>query len=481
MKKKFTFLGGVIAVMLLSLPTWAYVQTQQRAGETVEPVEAPYEADLTSKEVFDKFIVVDADEDNTTWKWTSVFYTDETYTSFSYGYQEGDDYLVLPIQLEANKSYEVKVSAAVYNSDYSGKFEVKVGKATNTSDVDESQIVTDLTATIINPTEVNNTSYVDYKGEFTSDSEGIWYVAIHAISDVDYSTLKVKSLSIEKMAEQTAPAAVKDFTVVAGEQGALEAKLTFTAPSTTIGGDNLTDDMTIKIYRDGKEVENDLGSVGPNTQQQWIDNNGLEDGHTYTYYVVAVNGSGDGAKSESVSVYVGNDVLTDVENVKAVTGENGITLTWDPVKGQNGGYVNESLVKYAVVELTENPWFGYIEEGNPLATVDACTYTIELAVDEGEQIVKNYGVKATINEGNDYTSPKSSVAKVMVGAPYDLPVEETFEKKESLLWILSSNASSYVEEDDNYLVIYASTGTVTYESGKLNLQSTTNPILMFDA
>ena len=472
MKKKITFLGGVIAVMLLSLPTWAYVQTQQRAGDVDEPVTAPYTADFSQEDTFDKCIVIDANEDENTWFWSS---------NACYKYHSSNnanDYLILPIELEANKNYNVIVSAKQESLNFPEKFEVKVGKVATPEELNITAI----------PEEVLRYAegFVDIEGSFTTDEAGTWYVAIHATSDADMNRLWVKSLTVELGAASTAPVAIEDLTATAGEEGALEVNLAFTAPQKAIDGTDLAGKESIKVYRDDVLVHTITG-VEPGSQQTWKDTD-VEDGQTYAYHVVAANEIGDGVKSEKVSVYVGQDTPTDVENVKiSATTATTVTLTWDPVSsvGATGGYVNPEKVKYSVVEFGVY-WNGTLYEETskePLTTVTgATTATFDYPVEGEEQAIKYFGVKAVAGSGN--SDPLHSVVDLFVGAPYELPMEETFTGSEpTYFWHASSETDcSYSNGALQFSLKYgASSNIASVESGKLNLKETINPTLKFDA
>lgn len=437
-------------------------------GVEVEPeddgiVSAPYTADFSVAGEFDKFIVIDNNNDNSTW------HLDEEDACYTYNDENAaDDYLVLPIKLEAGKNYNVIVSASSMAPVYPEKFEVKVGKAAT---------VEGLNITALSETTVASSERADFEGNFTADETGVWYVAIHAISDANVYNLFVRKLTVELGPEATAPAAVVDLVATAGAAGATEATLTFTAPANAINGSALTGTEDIKVYRDDALV-NTLEGVTPGTEQSWTDT-GLTDGQTYTYYVVAENESGMGVKSEKVSVYVGQDMPADVENIKvtAMT-DNTITFSWDAVKGVNGGYIDTENVKY---ELKELLWGGYSEADEALATtIGQTTATIDYPNAEGDQEIKFFGVKAIIGDNN--TNILANKASVIAGAPYELPIEETFTGHDyDLFWVMSENGGWYFDSQDELGIITYNEGTVTLESGKLNLKPAVNPTLIFDA
>lgn len=444
------------------------------AGEQ-EPIYAPYTSDLTQETEFDKYTVIDANNDGKTWNWSSSYGTYYGYSTSS----AANDYLILPIELEANKNYTVTVSAAAYSTTYPEKFEVKVGKAAT---------VAGLNITAIAPTTVASKDALDFDGDFTTDGDaGVWYVAIHAISDANMWNLSVKSLTIELGAEPTAPAAPV-LTATAGAEGALEVNVSVTAPTTAINGSNLSGTVDVKIYRDD-EVVKSYPRQQPGATLTWKDEE-VEDGASYVYYAQASNTKGTGAKSEKVSVWVGQDAPADVENVQ-VTGMptgNSISLSWDAVEGLNGGYINPATVKYDIttIEVEEIWGFQFPVEGETIGSVTGqTTATVNFPVDEGEPYYGYFGVKAVV--GANESDPTSWFVYALIGAPYELPIEEHFtDGKLHYVWDYNENTALAVSQDgsdgDVALALTGyEAGAATFETFKLDVKSAANPTVLFDA
>ncbi|MBQ8657479.1 MAG: hypothetical protein IJ527_10600 [Prevotella sp.] len=435
------------------------------------PITAPYSADLTQAGAIDDFSVIDNNGDGTTWAWTA---TNGIYYSYNSN-NAADDYLILPIKLEAGKNYNVVVTAAAAASSYPEKFEVVAGK---------TGTVAGLTTTVIPETTVDVTANTEYAGTLTTDEAGTYYVAIHATSAADMYQLRLKKLVIEVGAEPTAPAAVSDLAVTAGAEGALQATLTFTAPATAVNGSALSGTEDVKIYRDDALV-NTLTAVAPGSAQTWTDTE-VTTG-TVTYYVVAANESGDGQKSQKVSVYVGEDQLADVENVVAAATPSSIAFSWNEATGLNGGYVDLANVEYNVWSLAiEAGYFGnYLVEDQILKTVTGeTTATIDYDTMTGEQEYKYFGVSAANAAGE--TDPVTNYAYVLVGAPDELPIEENFTGN-SLHYNWDTNGGLGVDTDTSdgdgsALKLYnnGNSADVFFVLPKVNLNPAGNPTLMFD-
>ena len=433
----------------------------------------PYTFDLTQDQT-GLFTIIDNNEDGKTWSFSSSIGTIYSYSSTN----QGDDYLVSPVfNLEAGKSYKVTVNAKSYNASYTERFEVKVGKVATAEG---------LNITAIGPTEVSSTEADDFEGEFTVDEAGQYFIAIHAISDPDNWRLVVNSLSIEKGLEPTAPAA-PELAVTPAAEGAKSAKIEVTAPSMTIGGDELTAEnlSKIEILRDN-ELLTTL-NVLPGNVAEYTDENVSDT--LYTYQAIPYDAAGNaGKKSEKVTVYVGVDSPADVQNfhVKSTTATS-ITFAWDAATGAHGGYVDPTTMKYEISTLKiEQSIFGsYLVVDQAIADVTGQTeLTIDFPVDEGEQAYQYFGISA--NDGKAATDATLAYSAVFVGAPLDIPLFESFEGK-SLHYAWSCNGGLGVstnssDEDGVALKLYNNGNgeQVYFMLDKVDLTTAANPTLLLD-
>ena len=438
-------------------------------------LDVPYTFNLTTNETFSTFSIIDNNADSKTWTWSASYGTYYGYSSSN----AADDYLIsAPFNLVAGKSYKITVNAKG-SANWPEKMEVKVGQEATAAGLNQ---------TVIPETVVGTGNFDDYEGEFTVSANGIYYIAIHAISDADQLNLCVSKLSIEAGAEPTAPAAA-ELTATPGAEGALNVDLSFTAPANAVDGSALSGTEDVKIYRDDVLV-NTLTGVAPGSAQTWTDTN-VEDGKTYVYYVVAANESGDGQKSNKVSVFVGQDVPAAVTGFeKTADTATSLTFAWDEVTGANGGYVNPANAEYGIYKLAiESSIFGnYLVEDGILGTVTGeTTGTFDYPVDEGEQDIQYFG--ASVKVGTNETDPTYAYTYALVGAPYELPIEEGFTGSTlHYVWDSSDNARLGVTDDTSdgddaalALQAYGEAGEVTFFTGKVNLNPAANPTIIFDA
>lgn len=441
-----------------------------------------------SEDLLDLFGVIDNNGDGKTWSWSASNGAYYPYSSSN----AADDYLItMPFKLKAGKKYNVIVTAR--NSGYDEKFEVLAGKEPTVAGLTEKVIPE---TTISGDDEATNSVWNEYEGTFAPAEDGSYNFAIHATSDANMFNLCVSMLTVELAPEETAPAAIADFAVAAGAEGALEANLSFTAPAKAINGNALEGNVDVKIYRDN-ELVNTLTGVAAGSAQSWKDTN-VENGKIYTYYVVAANESGDGLKSEKVSTFIGIDEVGDVANIQVTgTTANTISMSWDAVAGKNGGYVNLADVKYAVVSMhVETVWFWQVlVVDDVLATVTGQTSaTFDYPCDEGEQDYKYFGVVALQGDaaapaaGDEFAG---GYTWALVGAPYELPFAESFTGGNLAYgtWAVDGCENTYgfltgvASDDDCALAITTvdEPGLVRLESGRVNIKGVANPTLLFDA
>ena len=448
------------------------VKSEEKSVYLSALLTVPTSFDLSKEDVFGFFQVIDANADTKTWSWASSYGTSYNYSDTN----TGDDYLVSPaIKLEAGKNYNVIVKAR--STGWDERFEVKVGKVASAEG---------LNITAIEPTDVTGQDLADFEGEFNVAEEGTYFVAIHAISDPDQFRLVVDKLSIEVGASPEGPAAVADFVAAPGAEGAIEANISFTAPTKAINGNALTEALTkVEILRDDAVVKT-FENVAIGSAQSWKDEN-VEQGKTYTYQVIPYNAAGRGTKSEKKTVFIGVDVPGDITGISVLDQQTKVTFNWDAVTiGQNGGYVNPAQVEYIIWSTAwEEGWFGdQLVLDEKLDSVYATTYTLNTAnTDEGTQDYTYWGLQPrnAAGEGN------ASVAALLTGAPYELPFGESFAGKAfHSVWDYD-NVSLYIyngSSDDDGVALNMQPGDELGAgyliTGKLNLNSATNPTLLFD-
>lgn len=150
-------------------------------------------------------------------------------------------------------------------------------------------------------------------------------------------------------AADEAPGLVEEFNVSPGEEGALEATLTWTNPSLNAGGDPLSDISEVVIQRNREEITSltnmDVGQPAVYTDTA------LDEPGIYTYRIFAVNSHGEGMKT-SETKFVGEDGPGPPENVLLTEQDGDAIISWQaPETGFNGGWFSEEGLSYNVFRM----------------------------------------------------------------------------------------------------------------------------------
>ncbi|MBP5499133.1 MAG: choice-of-anchor J domain-containing protein [Bacteroidales bacterium] len=436
------------------------------------PQDVPYIVKFTDEDVYDRFLVIDNNEDGTTWSYSSY---DEAAQYRADWDNNADDYLVSQaLSVEAGKNYIVtaRIAGNAYDPE---RFEVVAG----TSPTGEG-----LNISVIEPTDVTSEIFSEYTGSFIAETDGYYYVAVHAISDANTYYLYVSGLSVEQGPEVTAPAA-PTLEASAGAEGALNATIQVTAPDKTIEGNTLSAITKLELYRDG-ELIGEQSDVTPGAVVTFTDEK-IEASALYAYQALAYNESGKGEKSEKTTVYVGLDQPLAPEMVEAVDHPTSVDLSWSAVGnvGMNGGYVNPDEVTYKIWDIDLSSFFIFFND--MITSVKGQTsVSFDYNVDEGDQQDYKYFAVRPVNDSTvDEDQADWNAAGVFVGKPYDAVLEGFANEELHYFWETDAYlaVTNYASDEDGVaLALLAETpGQKAFVSGKLNIKDAAQPMLVFDA
>ncbi len=263
---------------------------------TVTPA---WSCDLTSRDGFNCFSVIDGNNDQNTWEYDAYGFTQvDIYNNWGAMSNPKDEWLISPpLSLEGGKMYPVIFTASSYNSGYTEKFEVMGGAGAT---------VADLTTTIVAPTDVCTESKdlpVELKGFFTAPATGTYYIALHAITPGKTYDCFARGFSIGDGIEGRTPAAVDNFSATSDPDDGVKAVISFNAPALNNGGIALTAIDKIEIERDGTVIKT-FSNPAPGAALTYTDENATEDYHTYK--VTAFNEFGAGKPVEA-NIIVGDN------------------------------------------------------------------------------------------------------------------------------------------------------------------------------
>lgn len=437
-------------------------------GKAIEP---NYLEDFNTQSAFDVYTVIDNNNDGATWSWNEYNQS----AAYKYSSQNAaDDWLITPpIHVKAGWGYTLSFKARQLRS--KERLEAKYGYGPN---------IADLTETIVGPTDVTSNGYTEYKKKITATKDGNLYLGIHAISDADEYYLHVDSIQVIQGANPLAPDSVSNLKVTPGERGAMTAKISFKAPTTTVNGTALDKVNYIYVYNGDMRIQR-LRNVDPGEELE-VEDDEVETNGINTYRVYASNEAGNGPDN-SASAYVGVDLPKAPKNVEVDDNVQTLHMSWDAVgeDGANGGFVNPSLVTYNIYKANLDTY------QYDLTTSTGSTQSdISLAqpTNEGDQDLVQYLVSAKNAAGE---SQMTTGNEILVGKPYTLPFKEGFPNGEAQhFWWQSYGAGSgntgfaqgtSAEGDNGCAGIQPDEAGYQFSinTGKISLAGATSPKLVY--
>ena len=403
----------------------------------------PYTEEFQTPSDFDFFKVVDANGDGQSWK--HMWPLQRNDLGYAYCVGNGvtnpetgtvatldDDYLITPpIKLQAGKDYRLQWDDCD-NWLSTESMEVLIGTK---QEVTGSETVIMPTATL--PGRGEHYSYL-----FTVPADGIYFIMFHANTVGNSIDISIDNIAVDEYAAKQGPSHVTNLTATAGEKGALTNTISFTAPTTTYDGGQLTSLTVIDVYRNGSlKPCYTFTDVQPGKSYTWTDTD-VEQGE-YTYRVVPFNENGQGEEAV-VSDWVGLDSPVNPGNTKIVmNADKQAVVTFDKVaeKGRHGGYVNPDDVTYVLCRYVENDYSNHWHEVTDWTS--ALTLTDQrTTLDDGvQQAYINYLLVAK----NEAGTSEGYGLGIVIGEPYALPYSESFPNGQCDLdpWTLFADSYYY--------------------------------------
>ena len=318
----------------------------------------------------------------------------------------GNDWLMTPaIHFDGRHSYNISI---VVNMGAYSNLRLTIGKSLDPADHTE----------LLDLNGIYDGWMTAYNTDFTVDGEGDYYIGLYNYSTAEGFYFNLFSIDITQGDSSEVPVAPSNLKVLPGENGALSAEISFTAPSKLVNGTELTDEFEVCIERDGESLAN--VTCTPGESVSYTDNNVAASGeYEYTVYGEF---NGEAGKSVSVKSWIGTDApkAPSLTALRTVNRNMNVYLEWTPVtESAHGGYFNADDVTYIVYR-------GYNRNRmEPIASGIKETNFTDTEIGEilnGYQQGYFYGVAAA-NEGG---AALSSADIVAVGEPYTLPQVESF-------------------------------------------------------
>lgn len=353
---------------------------EEPTATTGENVDAPYTNALATADDFGVFGVIDSNKDGSTWAFDASYGAYYHWNSSN----NANDWLISPaIKLEAGKKYHFAIDAACALASYPEKFEVKIGAEPKASA---------LTQTVLEEVTVTSTTHVTYENEQVSVTEtGYYHFGIHATSDADEYRLMVKNFLVEAGAEAGAPAAVSDL-ALSQTEGKLEVNVSFTAPTKTVNGADLTSLTKIDILRNGQVIKSLTGGGSSSDGQiSWV---AADQGYENAQDIASINfGSGftatftDGGNTNTPKYYTSGSALRMYGNNTMTISGAGITkITFTLTGNENQTQLEANVGNYAL-EGTTGTWTG---------EADAVTFTVP---NQKQARIQKIEIEGTVVEG----------------------------------------------------------------------------------
>lgn len=438
--------------------------------------EVPYDNSFDTPESLDLFYTIDGNNDGYTWEWSQ--YNGKTAYIFTGtdNVKPQDDWLITPgIDMKAGNRYQLtyKTSKNLGGNRFFDHLEVAFGLG-----VDPSKYEVVQETFRYDPNEERRYDIIVYPKE-----DGYYHFGFHAVSDaIKGLAMNLDDFHVDVLANENAPAAVKNLTVKTS-QGTAPVTLTFTTPTETAAGGKLDAITKVELWRNQSTLVASKEETKTGKKMSLVDNKGAKGLTTYT--VVAYNEHGVGVRSE-ISVYLGIDIPgRPLDIVLSDNGKGGVKLTWKaPEKGANGGYIDAGNLVYNVYEVSN----GYaVEYKNGIVGTEFEVAQHPSYYNKDQELL-TYGVSAQSSVGE---SPIASSTEIILGTPYTYPFVESWVKGEaqySMWYRMNSGADGWLPTVDkaadndggSMRFIPAADGDMSYFClGKVSMANAKEPKLIF--
>lgn len=411
----------------------------------------PYFQNFADQSSFDGFTILNNNGDSFTWGWSAG------HAEYQMGYTRADDWLITnPIYLKAGEAYEISA---------------RVGRGSTFTGIERIEAAIGTSPTIDGMTGEGSTIVIEpydiyevmswgvggetARGRFIPETDGVYYLGFHAISDAFRGWLYLTDIDIAAGVEVTAPEAVSGLTATPDQSGELQVTVSFSSPTTDVAGNQLSSLEMITVKRGGTIVKT-FNPAAPGTAYSFTDRNAAYGLNEYSVY--CSNASGNGPVS-SCSAFAGYAKPLDVESLTGTHGSNDgeVVLEWTPVtEDVNGLPFAPGKVTYTLLRADMNGNQTIVAEG-----LTDTTYTDQAVAADADQQFVFYGVFALDEAGNSENAAMTDF--IPVGKPMTMPFDESFANGRlshpavaSQDWILgndSSFASQASADGDNGFLI----------------------------
>lgn len=424
-----------------------------------------------SQAAFDKFKVIDNNQDGSTWSWDKD--KQEARCLYSSKSQSSDDWLLTPEQtLKGGRVYGVSYRIYGDGLGYTEHFATAWGSGEAVSSYTTLQSRTLITH--------EGSTFDNY---IVCNADGKYRVGFHAVSDALQYGISLDDIVINDMASVKAPAAPGALRGTSADDGTNSVILVFRTPFRTAEGGSLSAISKVEISRNGKVIST-IVAPAVNRSLTYTDKEAVQGENNYS--VVAYNDEGAGIPA-TVEVYAGEDKPRAVRNLSLSDEGGKIVLHWDaPTAGVNGGYFDASHCTY-------NIYYAGDYEAGKLYKSGVTSTAIPVDGNEGLQRVAGFYVSA-VNAGGEGEKTKSN--DILLGQPYQMPLLQDFgtsfgdhftylrdnwtDDDGHLWWRESNGTSKPVYSSYGYMIFYGDGyNSSSFNTGKIDFKNVVNPRLSF--
>ncbi len=373
--------------------------------EEDEAYQLPFEIQPTADE-FGQFTVVNSNSDASTW----TYYNDFGAARYNYSTTDkADDWLVTPaINVPSTDNMlTFSLKARGMGKSFPETFEVWTGASPDVTAMKK----------LYNSPEIRSEQFDEYSFSFAPDHKGLTYIAIRATSEPKMFHLFVRDLNLKydtRTVAVTRP--VSDLKAEPQPQGSTGAKVTFTMPTLSEGGETIADSQTLQAEVSSKEASLTL-SGAPGATMECVIDNGQGEGEIS---VVVINDAGR-SNPAVTTVYTGQHIpgLVTELTVTADATNRTADLTWTlPEEGPDGGYVDPEKVTYTIRHATGNG--SYTKVGT---TDGTCSFSY--TIPDSYPLEMHYFTVTASNVAGEGAAPDKG-SGIVLGTPYTLPSTEDF-------------------------------------------------------
>lgn len=242
-------------------------------------------------------------------------------------------------------------------------------------------------------------------------------VGFHAVSPGSGGGLYIRNIKVELSdSSSERPSAPTILSAVATPEGALSAEVMVKMPVKDAAGRDLQADSKLQcVALCGEEKVTTSAAPGEEVSFTLQTLQGFNNIKVY-----ATRGDEDGFPA-TVSIFTGEDVPTAISSLIATpTDDNmGVVLSWmEPESGMNGGYVRPGSTQYYLCRQDENNEWQIVRE---LGNTTSCRYDMPA---DSPLAIEYFAIAC----GNELgINPMIRLTKEMLGTPYNLPLEESFD------------------------------------------------------